>query len=108
MQHLRVFLFEHLLPRVVRGTGELATDSSVVQFVFDALQDRIRVWKWTQLVLRVGWESVGFQNLASFLSLLWICLPFDVAMNMISYPCYSARALIKMLGPTHSNHLSRA
>jgi hypothetical protein len=95
VQHLRVFLFEHLLPRVVGGTGELAADSSVVQFVFDAFQDRICVWKWSHLIFRVGWESVGCQNLFGFFSLLWVCLPFDVAVKMISSPFYPAKTVSK-------------
>ena len=90
MQHFWVLLFEHFLPRVVGGLGELATDGSVVHFVFDAFQDGIGVWERTKLVFRIGWESVGFQDLAAFFFLLWICFPLDVAAAKDDQPFVSS------------------
>lgn len=79
MQHIRVLLLEHHLPRIVGHGVELAADGVVPHLPVRARKHGVGAGDGAELELRVGRERLGGQNRMSGGFLVRIVLPLDEA-----------------------------
>jgi hypothetical protein len=78
MKHLRVFFFQHRLPRVVGNRGKFSTYGGMPGFEIVARENRICPRDWTPLKIGTRFKRLRRQNFVGLGLLVWIVFPFNV------------------------------